>query len=115
MGLRNNLISGVFFLSAFTVLALQGASASNRPQLDTVMRGPHKDAAALLLAQAAPSATVKYDAAGRTATVLYTDQTCVAHKYNAQGNRTDVTVTKADTPETSVWGSGAWGCSKWAP
>ncbi len=64
-------------------------------------------------AQAAPSATVTYDGAGRTATVLYTDQTCVAHKYNAQGNRKETAVTKADTPETSIWASGVWGCSKW--
>jgi len=112
---RSSLISGVIFLSSFAVLAFQGASASTRPPHDTVMQGPDNAAPALLLAQATPSATVKYDGAGRTATVLYTDQTCVAHKYNAQGNRTDVTVTKADTPETSVWGSGAWGCSKWAP
>jgi YD repeat-containing protein len=68
---------------------------------------------ALVLAQATTSATITYDGAGRTATTLYTDQTCVAHKYNAQGNRTDTVVTKASTPETSVWASGVWGCSKW--
>jgi YD repeat-containing protein len=67
----------------------------------------------VVLAQAAPSAVVTYDGAGRTAATLYTDQTCVVHKYDAQGNRKETTVTKADTPETSVWGSGAWGCSKW--
>jgi len=66
-------------------------------------------------AQTPPSATITYDGAGRTVTTLYTDQTCVVHKYNAQGNRTDTTVTKADVPETSVWGTGSWGCSKWAP
>jgi YD repeat-containing protein len=66
-------------------------------------------------AQTPPSATITYDGAGRTATTLYTDQTCVAHKYNSQGNRTSTSVTKADTPETSVWGSGVWGCSKWSP
>jgi YD repeat-containing protein len=90
MGSRNNPIFAIFLLSAFAVFASQSTSA-----------------------QAPPSAIVTYDGSGRTATVLYTDQTCVAHKYNAQGNRTDVTVTKADTPEMSVWGSGAWGCSKW--
>jgi YD repeat-containing protein len=67
----------------------------------------------VILAQAAPSATVTYDGAGRTAATLYTDQTCVVHKYDAQGNRKETTVTKSDTPETSAWGSGAWGCSKW--
>src|SRR5690349_14422079 len=71
------------------------------------------DRAVIVLAQAAPSATVTYDGAGRTATVLYTDQTCVAHKYNAQGDRKETAVTKADTPETSIWASGVWGCSKW--
>jgi len=64
-------------------------------------------------AQTPPSATMTYDGAGRIVTTLYSDQTCVAHKYNAQGNRTDTVVTKADTPETSIWASGVWGCSKW--
>lgn len=65
------------------------------------------------LAQTPPSATMTYDLGGRTATGLYTDQTCVVYKYDSDGNRIAVTVTKADTPETSVWGAGAWGCSKW--
>ncbi len=66
-------------------------------------------------AQTPTSATIAYDGAGRIATTLYTDQTCVVNKYNAQGNRTDVAVTKAGTPESSVWGTGSWGCSKWSP
>jgi YD repeat-containing protein len=66
-------------------------------------------------AQTPPSAMITYDGAGRIVTTLYTDQTCIAHKYNAQGNRAETVVTKADTPETSVWGTGAWGCSKWSP
>jgi len=66
-------------------------------------------------AQKPPTATIKYDEAGHVVTTLYTDQTCVVNKYNAQGNRIATTVTKADIPETSVWGSGVWGCSEWNP
>lgn len=66
-------------------------------------------------AQTPPSATDTYDGAGRIATTLYSDQTCVAHKYDSQGNRTNVSVSKASTPETSVWGSGVWGCFTWSP
>lgn len=75
-----------------------------------VLAGPHS-----VHAQTPPSATIKYDGAGRITATLYTDQTCVVNKYNAQGNRTDTTVTKADVPETSVWGTGSWGCSEWKP
>ena len=66
-------------------------------------------------AQTPPTAAITYDGAGRVATALYTDQTCVVHKYDSQGNRTNTSVTKADTPETSVWGTGTWGCSEWKP
>jgi YD repeat-containing protein len=67
----------------------------------------------LMLAQVTPQATYGYDGAGRTATVVYTDQTCIVHTYDAAGNRVTTTVTVAGPPATSVWGSGAWGCSKW--
>lgn len=67
------------------------------------------------MAQTPPSAAFAYDGAGRIATTLYSDQTCVAHKYDSQGNRANLSVTKASTPETSIWGSGVWGCFKWSP
>lgn len=66
-------------------------------------------------AQVTPQATYGYDAAGNTATILYTDQTCVAHTYDSAGNRTATTITKADVPETPVWGDGVWGCNEWTP
>src|SRR5215831_2241985 len=55
-----------------------------------------KRAPVLILAQTTPSATYKYDAAGRTVTTLFTDQTCVIHQYDSQGNRVATTITKAD-------------------
>ena len=66
-------------------------------------------------AQTPASATITYDGAGRTATTVYSDQTCVTHKYDANGNRVATTITKADVPEASVWGSGVWGCFEWKP
>lgn len=104
----------LFLLGAIMAfLAIRNSDAYGALDLRNTAREQPLVRPALIIAQASPSATYTYDRAGRTATVLYTDQTCVVQKYNAQGNRTDVAVTKADTPETSVWGSGAWGCSKW--
>jgi YD repeat-containing protein len=69
----------------------------------------------LLLAQTSTTATYTYDQAGRVAAILFSDGTCVANTYDAQGNKTSVTITKSDTPEMSVWGSGVWGCFNWSP
>ena len=67
-----------------------------------------------LMAQTA-SASYTYDGAGRIATILFSDGTCVAHTYDSNGNRTGTVITKSSTPETSVWGSGVWGCFTWQP
>ena len=69
----------------------------------------------MMLAQVTPQATYGYDGAGRTATVVYTDKTCIVHTYDAAGNRVTTTVTKGGPPLTSVWGDGVWGCSEWKP
>ena len=107
---------GKFLLSAAAILVPQSAGASNPSQRAALFDpGLYKSPPGLQLAQAAPSATIKYDQAGRITTTLYTDQTCVVNKYNAQGNRTDVAVTKASTPESNVWGTGVWGCAPWQP
>jgi hypothetical protein len=90
---------GSFRLSSFVILSAFAFTIGEEPAR----------------AQTPPSVNVAYDGAGRIATTLYSDQTCVVHKYNSQGNRTDTSVTKASTPETSVWGSGVWGCFPWHP
>lgn len=67
------------------------------------------------LAQITPKATYGYDTAGDTVTIVYTDQTCVVHTYDSSGNRIATSITKADVPETPVWGGGVWGCNEWTP
>lgn len=67
------------------------------------------------LAQVTPQATYGYDASGNTATVVYTDKTCVVHTYDSSGNKTATEITKASVPETVVYGDGVWGCFEWTP
>jgi YD repeat-containing protein len=69
---------------------------------------------AALKAQTA-TASYTYDAAGRIAAILFSDGTCIAHTYDANGNRTGTIITKASAPESSIWGSGVWGCFPWHP
>lgn len=68
-----------------------------------------------LMAQPTPTATYGYDPSGNTTTIVYTDQTCVVHTYDSSGNRTATDITKADVPETPIWGDGVWGCNAWSP
>jgi YD repeat-containing protein len=72
-------------------------------------------ARSLRVAQATASVTYTYDAAGRIVTKVFSDGTCVIHTYSADGNRTATDITKSSTPETSVWGTGVWGCFPWSP
>jgi len=111
---RTKWLSYLFGLSA-VALAIEDADAYGRVDMNVAAPRHPLDHQMQLFAQSTPTVTYTYDGGGRSATSLYTDQTCVVYKYDANGNRIAVAVTKADVPETNVWGSGAYGCSKWAP
>lgn len=63
---------------------------------------------------AAASVVYTYDQNGRVATALYDNGTCVAYSYDAVGNRLSQQNSTSSSPETPVWGSGAWGCFAWS-
>jgi YD repeat-containing protein len=103
-------------VATLTVLLIaQSSSNAYEPRSWTFRDVAQHHKPALLLAQSGTTATYAYDQAGRIAAILFSDGTCVANTYDAQGNKTSTTITKADTPEMSVWGSGVWGCFKWSP
>lgn len=105
-------------LSAIAIIALliaPSVSSAYEPRNWTSREAAPHGEPELLLAQSGTTATYAYDQAGRIAAILFSDGTCVANIYDAQGNKTSTTVTKSDTPETSIWGSGVWGCFTWSP
>lgn len=59
-----------------------------------------------------PTVQFGYDLAGRVASALYDDGTCVTYTYDSVGNRT--AQVNSSTIGSSIWGSGAWGCSSWS-
>jgi hypothetical protein len=56
-----------------------------------------------------------YDQLGRVTSALYDNGLCIAYAYDPSGNRTAQTNTISGTPESPIWGSGAWGCFAWTP
>lgn len=60
------------------------------------------------------SVSYTYDGVGRIATALYDNGTCVVYVYDANGNRTQESITSSGAPGTAVWGTGVLGCLKWS-
>jgi YD repeat-containing protein len=61
------------------------------------------------------SISYTYDMLGRVTTALYDNGACIAYAYDANGNRTSVTITVSGSPVSPVWGTGVWGCFSWTP
>ena len=61
----------------------------------------------------ATGASYTYDQLGRLTTALYSNGTCIAYAYDANGNRTSQSITASGAPESPNWGSGVWGCFLW--
>lgn len=59
----------------------------------------------------AASVAYTYDSAGRVATALYDNGTCLVYTYDATGNRTSQ-VLQSGSPLTPTWGTGIYGCFK---
>ncbi len=69
----------------------------------------------LIFQEPALAAFYTYDQLGRLTSVRYENGVCVVYSYDATGNRISQSNLASGSPESLVWGSGAWGCTHWAP
>lgn len=63
---------------------------------------------------ASASVVYTYDSVGRVTTALYDNNVCVVYTYDANGNRTSQVVNAAGPGNSTVWGTGVYGCFHWS-